>query len=96
MRFNQSAHALFGDSQQEGLMAQRKNRAAARRFWLSADCAKFSAPAAAIAIASATFDRIRFEYDTALPPSDQTSRQLNRRTLAEGQDGVRMNVDDFA
>ena len=31
MRFNQSAHALFGDSQQEGLMAQRKNRAAARR-----------------------------------------------------------------
>jgi hypothetical protein len=65
-------------------------------FWLSADCAKFSAPAAAIAIASATIERIRFEYDTALPPSDQTSRQLHQRTFAKGRDGVRMNVDDFA
>jgi hypothetical protein len=68
----------------------------AASFWLSADCAKFSAPAAAITIASATFERIRFEYDNALPPSDQTSRQLNRRTFPESQDGVRMNVDDLA
>ena len=58
-------------------------------FWRSADCAKFSAPAAAIAIASTTFERIRFEFDIARPPSDQTSQQLR---MPDGKESKRHRV----